>query len=64
MIAAAALWLVVPALAPFDAKAYPEPRALPAGGLPDDATRAALRAAFVDTQLGAPPPSAKIIPRR
>ena len=33
-------------------------------GLPDDATRAALRAAFVDTQLGATPPSAKLIPRR
>ena len=43
-------------------------RASPAGrcslritfwGLPDDAMRAALRAAFVDTQLGATPPSAK-----
>ena len=33
-------------------------------GLPDDATRAALRTAFVDTQLGAAPASAKIIPRR
>lgn len=33
-------------------------------GLPDDAMRAALRAAFVDTQLGPTPPSAQVIPRR
>jgi hypothetical protein len=33
-------------------------------GLPDDATRAALRAAFVDRQLGPAPPSAQILPRK
>jgi hypothetical protein len=33
-------------------------------GLPNDTTRAALRAAFVDSQLGRTPPSAETIPRK
>jgi hypothetical protein len=33
-------------------------------GLPDDAMRTALRAAFIDSQLGPTPPSAQIVPRR